>query len=99
MTKEILAKWCGDYANDYRFTLNGELYDASCPEICEGVSNDILNCTKLEDVTDEYENYHPLMQRAVEYYDCELYNFYSGVFSFESREFLCKFAILSQILE
>lgn len=73
MTKEELAEWCKDYSNDYRFTLNDELYEASCPEICEGVSDDILNCTALEDVTDDYENYNPLFQRAVEYYDCKLF--------------------------
>lgn len=73
MTKEKLAAWCGDYTNDYRFTLNGELYDVSCPDICEGISEDILNSSSIEDVTDDYENYDPLLQRAVEYYDCELY--------------------------
>ena len=73
MTKEELAEWCGDYANDYRFTLNGELYDASCPEICKGVSDDILECEDLENITDNYEDYNPILQRAVEYYDCELY--------------------------
>ena len=73
MTKEKLAEWCGDYANDYRFALNGELYEASCPEICQGLREDILNSTGLEDVTDDYEDYNPLLQRAVEYYGCELY--------------------------
>lgn len=73
MDKIKLAEWCRDYSNDYRFTLNGELYEASCPEICEGVSNDILASENIEDVTDDYEDYHPLLRRAVEYYNCELY--------------------------